>query len=308
MYKVDNRSNRMKSQIIKFILTLILVVIYSCSNDNSQQTNLEEPNVDKPNPQISVSFIIVVGQSNAEGYAPYNTAPLWLSSNNYELTNYSIWNKDKKIFQKYQLGLNVGSELNSDTRFGFDIFFAKRYIEEFKEPLLCIKQTLGGIPISEKGTAQIARWQADVNLIPKGERAMVLELAQKIIEAKDYAEKNNLKLRPIAILCLQGEADAKYNERIADYKNNFSALKSYLRNLIGDNKLPFINSEIFYRDNNYKKVNSIFKELNLDDPFFKTVNTSENQTSIGDNLHYDVSAFEFIGNKMFNYYLDLKTD
>ncbi|WP_264552672.1 sialate O-acetylesterase [Flavobacterium sp. N2038] len=294
----------MKSQIIKFIFTLILVISYSCSNDNSQQTNLEEPNIDKP--QISVPFIIVVGQSNAEGYAPYSSAPLWLAGNNYELNGYSIWNKDRKIFQEFQLGVNVGSELNSDTRFGFDIFFAKRYIEEFNKPLLCIKQTLGGIPISEKGSGQIARWQASVNLIPKGERVMVLELAQKIKEAQDYAKKNNIKLIPIAILYLQGEADANHSRRLADYKNNFLILKSYLRNLAGNNKLPFINSEIFYRDNKYKKVNSIFKELNLNDPFFKTVNTSGNQTSIGDNLHYDAAAFEFIGNTMFNYYLDLK--
>lgn len=250
--------------------------------------------------------IIVVGQSNAEGFAPYHSAPNWLKSNKGKLEDYAIWNRNTKTFNTYQLGVNVGSENNDDSRLGFDVFFAQKYIDSQNQTLLCLKQTMPGIPISEKGGERKARWTSHTELIPKGERSMFVELGDKLREANAYAKQCNATLELIAILFLQGEADADIPERLNDYNRNFLDLKEDLRTLVGNPDIPFINAELMYRNDQYKFVNSMYMKENKIDKQFQTVNMSQHQTSIGDNLHYDVNAHEHIGYSMFEYYLQLK--
>lgn len=278
------------------IILLIITFIISCSNDGSYSS---------PKIEGSLPVIIIVGQSNAEGYVPMEMAPEWLSSNNYKMDNYLMWNRNKLGFDTYILGTHVGSENNSDTRFGFDIFFAKKYIETYKSQLLAIKQTYPGIPISERGSQCVARWNPDVEKIPMGERRMVEELAKKISDAQLYALKNNVKLIPIAILYMQGEADAEETVRLNDFEENFKNLTYYLRNIAGVDNIPIINADIMYRNSNYKKINEIFHLIDKIDPFLKTVRMEQNQTSLGDNLHYNKDAFEYMGYKMFEYYQEM---
>lgn len=279
-------------------LTISLIVIFITSCLNTENDFF-------PEIQGELPIIIIVGQSNAEGYAPKETAPGWMSADNYSIPNYLMWNKSRLGFDTYQLGVNVGSENNSDTRFGFDIFFAKKYLDIYGGKLLAIKQTYPGIPISEKGSKCKARWNPDATKIPNGERSMVEELLKKISEAQSYAQKNNAKLKPIAILYMQGESDAEEYIRLNDFEENFKNLICCLRNMTGVNNIPIINAEIMYRNNNYKKVNEIFRLSQKVDPYLKTIKMDQNQTSIGDNLHYDRAAFEYMGNKMFEYLYEL---
>lgn len=282
---------------MKGLITLLIIIhITSCSETEHDVF---------PEIQGELPVIIIVGQSNAEGYASKETAPEWLSENDYSISNYLIWNKSRLGFDTYKLGVNVGSENNSDSRFGFDIFFAKKYIDNYGGKLLAIKQTYPGVPISEKGSACAARWNSDLTKIPSGERSMVNELLKKLSDAQLYAQKNKVKLIPIAILYMQGEADAEESIRLNDFEENFKNLIYYLRNMTGVDNIPIINAEIMYRNNNYKRVNEIFHLSEKVDPYLKTIKMDQNQTSIGDNLHYDRTAVEYIGNKMFEYLYEL---
>ncbi|OJV86367.1 MAG: hypothetical protein BGO34_05120 [Bacteroidia bacterium 44-10] len=123
---------------------------------------------------------------------------------------------------------------------------------------------------------------------------MIQELKIKMKKAEDYSLKNKFKLIPMAILFHQGEGDASEVVRLNDYEENFKKLIGFLRNEI-DDTIPIINGEIFYINDNFKIINSIFHSYSKSDNKFMTVCMKENQTSIGDNLHYDVSAHEYMG-------------
>ena len=278
------------------IITLVIFLILSgCSTEIINPDKLKK----------EFYYIIVIGQSNAAGYAPIETAPNWLKGNNYQTDDYYVWNRTKNIFQSYQLGVNVGTEINNDNHFGFDIFFAKLFTEKYNEQLYCIKQTLDSTPISEKGSPATGRWTPSLQLIPENERSMIRELNIKLENANKFAENNNITLTPIAILLHQGESDASEKVRLNDYQTNFKLFISYLRNSINDS-IPIINGEIYYVNSNFKEVNSILHSYSELDINFMTVNMKNHQTSIGDNLHYDASAHEYLGNQMFEYYEILK--
>lgn len=286
--------------IFKILYALsILLFLISCSDNDDPA-----PNVTPVSGSIPV--ILVLGQSNAEGYAPYSTAPEWLSANEYKFDQYGMWNKFTRYFQSYQLGVNVGSDNNADTKFGFDIFFAKKYIEKYGGYLYCVKQTLGGTPISEKGSSNLGRWQSHTELIASGERSMVKLLESKLTSLKQFASKKKIDVNIIAVLYLQGEADADEAVRLNDYEQNFSNLVSYIRQLVGNEQVPFINAEILYRNTNCVKLNQILHSCSDKDPYLRTVSTYGHLTHIGDYLHYDAAALEYIGNTMFDYYEELK--
>lgn len=284
-----------------FLEVFWVIFFMSCSKNNVHNTI-----VDSLLPESEVQFIIVVGQSNAASYAPSSSSPKWLLEDNYSLKDYYVWNKNLNRFQIYQLGVNVGNENNSDNHFGFDVFFAKKYIDKYKKKLLCIKQTLDSTPISEKGSKALGRWTPSPELISPNERNMLKELESKLEKAIIHSYKNKYKLVPVAILFHQGEADASEIVRLNDYEENFKKLIGRLRQIAGNDTIPVINGEIFYINENFKKINSIFLSYSTTDANFMTVNMKDNQTSIGDNLHYDARAHEYLGNKMFEYYEILK--
>lgn len=271
--------------------------------DTEEPEAPEEPQ--KPREFRNVPLLIVAGQSNADGEAPVNTAPSWLSDNDYKVDNYLMWNIHSRSFPTFQLGVNAGSEYYANSSFSFDPFFAKLYLEKYGDELFCIRQTLGGIPISEKGDGQQARWTAHINLIPAGERSMVNEIIWKLTEAKEYAEQNSLRLVPVAILFHQGESDTWPVERRNDYETNLTDLKEYLRKLLDVEDLPFICGEIFYRDYACNTINDVFHKISQTDENFRCINMSQNQTYIGDRLHYDGAALEFMGTDMFRCYEEI---
>ena len=261
-----------------------------------------------------VFLIVVAGQSNADGRAPLNSLPSNVLEPGNKLENYMVWNKTNNSFQPYQLGANTGAENNADVRFGFDIFFAKAFIQANPTvKLYCIKQTVGGVPITEKGFSdgrnRFYRWQPKTELIAPGDKSMCLELQEKYSKAKRYAIDNNIDLISIAVLYHQGEGDADRAKAggITDYAENLSNLKSWFRVLLSDGKLPFINGTIMHNYSpDYSLINDIFAGLCVSDKKMRTVDMSEHQTSLVDNLHYDASALQYMGTRMYDFYNDLK--
>lgn len=284
----------MQYKFLRNILFILLIIFLgSCSNKKEEVVDISG----------TMPLILVVGQSNAEGLAPQETAPEWLKKNNYRLDNFIMWNKDNQSFQTYQSGKNVGSDVNSDTRFGFDIFFAKRFLDTYGGKLLCIKHTRNMTPISEKGSKDGARWQPKVELIADGERKMMSELEAKIKAAYEYAEKHNCTLKPVAILFIEGESDGFELERLADFEENLTNFIVHLKNSVNSPDILTINTEIIDNEITHPdSINAISWKLNTIIPNFKTICMEGKHTTIGDNLHFDHRAQEYIGNAMFDVY------
>jgi hypothetical protein len=244
-------------------------------------------------------LILVVGQSNADGRAPQSSAPSWLNSGNgFKLDNFMMWNKTNNTFQSYQLGVNTGADDNTDTRFAADVLFAKKYLDANGGKLYCIKHTLGGIPISELGAAQAARWQPKTELITSSsERKLVDELRIKIETAIAYANANNLRLQPLAILYHQGESDATDAARLAAYPVNLQNLLSYLRGLLHNDKMLVVNFETIASYGNNAQINAIYQRINAIDLNFKTVVMTGHQEGV-DDLHYAFPALDYAAAQM----------
>jgi hypothetical protein len=251
------------------------------------------------------ALIVIAGQSNADGRAPKSSAPTWLINNAYTIANFMMWNPTSKSFLPYNLDTNNGSYGDTSSSFSFDIFFAKAYLDANPtKKLYAIKQTVGGVPITELGNNtgnRNFRWQPITSLITAGQLSMASALLVKVKDALDYSLINGIKLQPICTLFHQGESDA---DRAADgaitaYKQNASNLSSWLRGLFSTPTLPFLNGYIVGTVNsNYVLINNIFNEMNTADEYMKTVDMSSNYTTI-DGLHYNAAALEFMGNQMY---------
>lgn len=255
-------------------------------------------------------LIIIAGQSNADGRELKANAPAWLVSDDYKIPGYKMWNKSSGKFEDYEVGVNDGSYGDTPDRFSFDVYFAHQYlIDNPTKTLYAIRQTVGGIPITElgsdAGSTRLYRWQPRTDLIPSGENSMCEELVSKIKDAITYCYLNSIEIMPIAVLYHQGEGDA---DRASDggvtaFPQNIKNLISWFRGLFCTPLLPFINGYIMATySTDYEDINAIFDNINILDAYSKTVDMTGHYTSIGDGLHYNEAALSYLGGEMYNFY------
>ncbi|KAA6441450.1 sialate O-acetylesterase [Dyadobacter flavalbus] len=250
-------------------------------------------------------MIIVAGQSGADGRIPVANAPAWLTSNNNKIDNYMMWNRTTNAFQSYQLGVNTGALNNTATTFAFDIYFAKAWLDANPgKKLYAIRQSAGGVPISEKGVNtgnNNYRWQPKTELIVSGQLSMTNELVAKIAAVKQFCTNTRLRLYPLAVLFDQGEGDADRagDGAVADYPVNLANLFSFFRGLFQAPALPIFHGTIVSGNTNYNAINTAINQVDSLDPFLKAIDMSSRQTFL-DGLHYDANASEFKGQQMYN--------
>lgn len=255
-------------------------------------------------------LIIVAGQSNADGRANKSEAPQWLIDMNYKIENYMMWNPIAEQFQSWELGVNTGSEDNASNQFGFDIYFAKKYLEAYPtKKLYAIKQSVGGTPISPlraSGETRDYCWTPIPELITDGGISMCNQLLEKIKKVYLYASSNNIKLTPQTLLWHQGEADMT-EIRASYFEDNLKGLLSWMRGIWAAPALPIINGQISsYYDSEWQptySANKAFAALNSIDAYFKTVNM-EGQAMQSDNVHFAAEGYEHMGYTMWDYYLE----
>lgn len=255
-------------------------------------------------------LIIVAGQSNADGRANKSEAPQWLIDMNYKIENYMMWNPIAEQFQSWELGVNTGSEDNASNQFGFDIYFAKKYLEANPtKKLYAIKQSVGGTPISPlraSGETRAYCWTPMPELITDGGTSMCNQLLEKVRKAYLYASRNNINLAPQALLWHQGEADMT-DTRAPYFEDNLKGLFSWMRGIWAAPALPIINGQISsHYDTEWQptySANKAFAALNGIDPYFKTVNM-EDQAIQPDNVHFAAEGYEHMGYGMWSYYLE----
>lgn len=253
-------------------------------------------------------FVIIAGQSNADGRGIKADAPQWLIDMNYKIDNYMMWNRVNKRFQSWELGVNTGSYEPRKEEFGFDIYFAYKYLQaNHGKKLYAVKQTEGGIPISPLRATNETRsacWTPKVETIPNGENSMCLQLIKRLSEAITWAKDNGVILLPQACLWHQGEADMA-DTRAPYYEENLKELIAWMRGIWGAPALPFINAQISsYYDTTWQptySANKAFANLMNIDNYFKTVNM-EGQPMMSDNVHFVAAGYEHMGFGMWDFY------
>jgi len=295
-------------------VTIPNYTISAFSNDNpfNVEANLlyKKAVLQKNSTSNTHDLIIVAGQSNADGRIPKASAPSWLVSSGYTIANYMMWKPSTGTFESYNLDTNNGSYGDNPSCFSFDIFFAKSYLDANPtKKLYCIKQTVGGVPITELGFTgggnRYYRWQPKTNLIVSGDLSMCDALLVKLNNALTYGLSKDIKLKPIAILYHQGEGDADRatDGGITAYKQNLSNLLSWFRGLFSAPTLPFLNGYIVGTYNvNYPLINNIYDEMMLQDAYMKTVDMTSHYTTL-DGIHYNSSALEYMASQMYANYL-----
>lgn len=251
-------------------------------------------------------LIFVAGQSNADGRGNKVNAPQWLVDMNYKIDNYMMWNRIAGKFQAWELGVNTGSYANNSNQFGFDIFFAKKWLDANPgKKLYAIKETEGGIPIGYQRAVNETRsacWSPEIEKIPSGENSMCQQMIERIHKAFAYAKQNGILLLPQCILWHQGEADMTDIRRPV-FKTNLELLLGWLRGIFGSPAMPIINGQISdYYVTTYPtdNANIVFPEINNIDSYFKTVSMAGQPTV--DGIHFTKAAYEYLGNAMYDYY------
>ena len=289
--------------------------IYSLDNPFNQEANLlYKKSAILANIDDSVQpLVIIAGQSNADGREYKANAPAWLVSDSYKIPGYKMWNPSTNSFEDYEVGVNDGSYGDVTDRFSFDVYFAHEYLTDNPtKTLYAIRQTVGGVPITEKGLSsslnRYYRWQPRTDLIDSGDSSMCIELVAKIKAAISYSYLNDIQLMPTAILFHQGEGDADraVDDGVTDYPQNIKNLISWFRGLFCAPSLPFINGYIMDGySSDYALINDVFDAINALDEYSKTVDMTGHYTDIGDGLHYDEAALSYMGGEMYTYFKSL---
>lgn len=252
-------------------------------------------------------LFIVGGQSNADGRAPLSQAPSWLESD-YTLPNYMMWTGS--TFADYNIQTNNGHWPTFDTgkdKFAMDLFFAHKWlVDNPGKKIYCIKNTMGDTGIQDQPTTgdHNYTWQPKLDTIVEGCNSLFVVLINKMIAVHRWAVSNKIKLVPIAILWHQGEHDAGVAWR--DYfEQNIKNVISFFRGLCAAPALPFLTAHTMGNTAGYAYVDSVYDTLPPLDAYTKVVNMDGHLTSIGDNLHFDGPAHEYMGEQMYAYWKSL---
>ena len=262
-------------------------------------------------PANVVPFILIVGQSNADGRCTTADAPTWLSSANYSIPNYIMWNNSTKQFSTFSVTTNNGagtangSTATSNQTYSFDAYFAHLYLAQYGGQLYALKHTIGATPIHKMPTTGMvtASWNPNIKSFPSGCRPLLKELIDKLVSVREWASNNGIALLPIAILWHQGETDGDNND-YQYYKNDVANVWGYLRGCFGAQNIPILTG---YINEQYKaaysQINDTLDSLTLEDDYLKVVDMSDHFTGrTGDLVHYNESAISFMGETMFSNY------
>lgn len=265
-------------------------------------------------PDNVVPFILIAGQSNADGRCTTSDAPSWLSSANYTIPGFKMWNNSTMQFADFSVTANNGagtangSTSSSNQTFSFDAYFAHDFINQYGGQLFALKHTLGATPIHRMPTTGMitASWNPDINSFPSGCRPLLAELITKLKSAREWAAANGKALFPVAILWHQGETDADNND-YQYYSNDVSNVYGYLRGCFGAQNIPILTGYINEQYSAaYSQINDTLDSLAAVDDYLKVVDMTGHFTGrTGDLVHYNVSAISYMGEQMFSDYQTL---
>ena len=255
-----------------------------------------------------VPFVLIVGQSNADGRCTTSDAPSWLSGAGYAIEDYKMWNNTTEQFSTFSVTTNNGagtangSTSTSNQTYSFDAYFAHAYLARYGGQLYALKHTIGATPIHRMpstGTVA-ASWNPDIKSFPSGCRPLLAELVTKLRSARAWAANNGKALFPIAILWHQGETDGDNND-YQYYAQDVVSVFGFLRGCFGTQNIPILTGYLNEQyQTKYSQINGILENLKSQDNYLKVVDMTDHFTGrTGDLVHYNESAISYMGEQMF---------
>lgn len=216
-------------------------------------------------PKESYDVILLAGQSNMEGLG--------------KVSDLSPMNFDNIHF--FDFGLNSNMKKPSGN-FGPEIGLAKTLSENFpNRKFIFIKYAIGGSSLLDWAPKYDAE-KAKITGHPE-----FGNMYAKLLELTDSLT-NGLNTKPVAVLWMQGERDARVPEAGKDYYKNFKHLIQSLRKDLGYKSMPFLFGKVNPPRETYLALETVNKAQ------FKTIEkikntfliSTDNLDKWGDNLHY----------------------
>ena len=255
------------------------------------------------------AFFFNDGQSNTDRRVPYADAPSWFTALNGKIDNYMVWNPDTNQFQSYESGVFTGASTPTDTRWGYDIIFAKLWLDANpNKKIYSYTKSLGGTSINE-GSNSAASWQPKVELIPIAKRKLcdevIEEVKQMVLNCVEIGLQLNILFRAVA----QGESDADLGQTSVDaFLQNRKNLTSFMRGIFMTPTLPVINLQVKESTANplYVQINNHLATIsNEDSNHFVIEMQSQDVLDDGYTAHWDADAMIYAGGKIYDKYLEL---
>ena len=228
-----------------------------------------------------VNVILITGQSNAVGYA------LTSDLNGADLdafANVMLWNDDSGVmeFQPLHVGVNESERPYTEgERHGVEIALARKYYNNFTEPLYIVKFGWGGTSILDHldTDPSLTHWvypefwndnvfPAINNLLSEGKRPRVW------------------------MYWHQGEANAQGDT----YENYFTQWQTLVRTNLKNNNIPFFATEL---SATHASKNVIFNNMAEESIRNLTIQKAQDLATIPTDLvHFNTASFEIIADRL----------
>jgi hypothetical protein len=246
---------------MKYLFTLITTLFLgSCSSVNNSIV------------QNKMEIYILMGQSNMAGRGLLTTE------------NMSLANSKVKVLSENLLWVEAHHPLHFDkpSVCGVGPGLSFGMVMANSSP----KIDIGLVPTAVGGTP-IDHWVPGVKDKATGKYPYD-DAEKRIKEAMKYGEIRG-------IIWHQGESDSEA-EKLALYLPKLKKLIERVRELVGNEKLPFISGELGQFNDKFKNFNADIHKITEQVPFTAVV-SSKDLTDKGDNLHFDSESAQILGER-----------
>ncbi|MFD2248353.1 sialate O-acetylesterase [Pontibacter ruber] len=215
----------------------------------------ESPANAAPVPDNAVDVHVIIGQSNSTGMAHIYELPEDMLK---PLEGCYIYNKDNGKFEIMQAGVNTQT---GKDQFGPVLKAAQLLQAHKKKDVYFVVAGTGGTQLYKSGTSAVQDWHPESNEI-FAQATQTIDKARKALEADGK--------QPVfkSIAWWQGEFDAQYQEKAADYQANEQALFAAL-------------DQVAYLSSTRRVVYRVFSDVE-DMPYAQDVNDAKAKRAAAD--------------------------
>ena len=234
--------------------------------------------------------ILAAGQSNIDGRVPFVDMPAEIQRAQPIANCHYVKNSQSDAF----------SSLNITDNWAFDL--VTYYNIALNQDLYVIKWSVGGTSIDPLGDGSY-HWTADYEDLDSLSKSLLLKFETEI---RNHIASDGSQFDVRAMLWYQGEGDrGSLGTGSADrYYNNLRNMVSYIRGIVGNERLPIITGTISENSAQYDAtIHSAQERLASEDPYFVLIDMSG--APLKDSYHFNAAASVYLGQMVYNALIDL---
>lgn len=234
--------------------------------------------------------ILAAGQSNIDGRDDYADMPEEIKSAQPIANCLYVKNNESGTF----------APINIEGQWAFDL--VTYYNISLHQDLYVIKWSAGGTSIDPLGDSSY-HWTADYEDLDSLSKSLLLKFETEI---RNHIASDGSQFDVRAMLWHQGEGDrGSLGTGSADrYYNNLRNMVSYIRGVVGNERLPIITGTISENSAQYDAtIHSAQEQLASEDPYFILIDMSG--APLKDSYHFNAAASVYLGQMAYNALIDL---